>query len=236
MRQIILVVGISISLAGCASAPTFRNVVFEKVSDKAQVLNPVGDPRIGRLNNSFRFPPGSIVTASRAEFPNSFTRLAGLIPEVDNQCFQRVYRLNKLGPVGPDVPDVDVTYKIDASIGSQAALAQFRKDHRLEAIPDNVFAFIREASFHIDHIRVYEPTPGQLKISLEDAAKDCSSTRNVLGTLIIRKVYVGNVKSFVRWDDGVNVTFGKFKSMVQRSVRNSFDGRGIIFAVETDRL
>jgi hypothetical protein len=236
MRQIVLVLSISISLTGCAASPTFRNVVFEKVSDKAQVLKPVGTPRIGRLSNSFRFPPGSIVTASRAEFPNSFTRVAGLIPEVDNQCFQTIYRLNRLGPVGPRIPDVNVSYKIDASIGSQTALAQFRKDHRLEAIPDNVFAFIREATFHIDHIKVYEPDPAQLKIALEDAAKDCSSTRNVLGTFIIRKVYVGNVKSFIRWDDGINVTFGKFKSMVQRSVRDSFDGNGIIFAVETDRL
>jgi hypothetical protein len=235
MRQI-LVFGISVSLAGCASAPTFRNVVFENVSNTAQVLKPVGDPRVGRLSNSFRFPPGSIVTASRAEFPNAFTRVAGLIPEVDNQCFQRVFRLNQLGPVGAQISPVNVSYKLDASIGSQAALAQFRKDHRLEAIPDNVFAFIREASFQIDRIRVYEPTPAQLKIALEDAAKDCSSTRNVLGTLVIRKVYVGNVKSFVRWDDGINVTFGKFKSIVQRSVRNSFDGNGIIFAVETDRL
>lgn len=236
MRQVLLIFVISVLLAGCSSSPTFRNVVFENVSRTAHVLKPVGTlqtPNIG-----YRFPPGSIVTATLAEFPDPFTRVAGLIPKkVDNQCFQRVFRLHRLGPVKTDIPaEVNVSYRFDASIGSQTGLAQFRKDHGLEAIPENVFAFIRETSFHIDHIRVYEPTPAQLKIALEDAAKDCSSTGAVPATFVIRRVYRGNVRSFVRWDQGINVTLGKFKSAVQRSMRDSFDGHEVIFAVEADRL
>ena len=236
MRQISLALAACTLLAGCAGAPTFRNVVFENVSKTAHVLKPVGtlqSPNIG-----YRFPPGSIVTATLAEFPDPITRVAGLIPQqVDNQCFQRVFRLRQLGPVKTEIPaEVNVTYKFDASIGAQARLSQFRKDHGLETIPDNVFALIRETSFHIDNIRVYERTPAQLKVALEDAAKDCSSTKGLPATYVIRRIYRGNVKSFVRWDDGVNVSLGKFRSTIQHSVRDSFDGRGVIFAVETERL
>jgi hypothetical protein len=235
MRHFPLVL-VAFLLAGCSGSPSFRNVVFEKVSKTAHVLNPVGtlqSPSIG-----YRFPPGSIVTARLAEFPNPFTRVAGLIPgQVDNQCFQRAFRLSQLGPVKTEFPneiptEVDASYVFDSSFGSQAALAKFREDHRLQAIPDNVFAFIRETSFHIDHIKVYEPTPAQLKIALDDALKDCSSTAQVPATFVVRRVYRGNVRSHVRWDDGVNVSLGKFKGAVQRSLRDNFDGRGVIFAVE----
>jgi hypothetical protein len=237
-----LVVVLAGFLGGCA-APTFRNVVYDNISPTARVLDPFSN--VNYRANDYRYPPGSVVTAPLSQPANPFTRSAGLISgrtgQFDVQCFQKIFTIKKAGQVNPTIADVsisnDMRILIGLPFGNRAAMDAFRQQPGMQDIPDNVLAYVRQVDYRIKHIRVYEPNTKQLQDAVKSLSATCGSFATPLRSLVIRKVYVGDITNYVRWDEGYNVAGAAlWKNRVQRSLRASLSGTGVIFAVEVDPL
>lgn len=237
----------AVQLSACA-APTFRNAVF-LVDRNAplQVLEPSGylpsskDPIYQQAG--YRYPPASVIIPSRNEPPNPLTSSAGLIGEAHEQCMQEVFPLRRSAIKSTKAP-VNVVYQFGGAVGlpfaDLIALQQFRTQRKLTEIPDNVIAYIREVRFSIDKIRDYEGSPKQVAAALKSLVtknNTCGPINSPLTALVIEKVYVGRVRSYVRLDDGISLALGgDWKGKVQKSLSDSFDGKNVIFAVETRSL
>jgi hypothetical protein len=105
--------------------------------------------------------------------------------------------------------------------------------------PENTIAFIREVHYDITNVRVFEASPELLGKAVASIKinRDCSITPKLFGSLIVRRIYTGNVKVTVRWDKGAAAAIGpKAKGMVQDSLRYRYEGNHRTFAVETDNL
>ncbi|EKS32664.1 hypothetical protein HMPREF9696_03641 [Afipia clevelandensis ATCC 49720] len=247
-NRALLVVFVAFQLSGCAAAPTFRNAVF--LVDKSaplQVLEPKGflpPPKSPfYLQAAYRYPPGSVIIPSINESPNPISESAGLIGEAREQCMQESFALRR-SVLRSRLAPVKLVYSFGGAVGlpfaDQIALQQFRNQGGLTELPDNVIAYIRHVEFNIDRIRTYEGSPEQMAAalrSLRTVARTCDPIESPNSAVVIQKVYVGRVRSFVRLDDAIGVALGgNWKDKVQKSIRSSFDGRSVIFAVETKPL
>ena len=156
---------------------------------------------------------------------------------------QEAFSLRKSAIKTTNAP-VKLVYRFGGAIGlpfsDLIALQQFRTQRKLTEIPDNVIAYIREVEFRIDHIRAYEGSPQQVATalnSLKTKDRTCGAIGSPLSALVIQKVYVGRVQSYARLDDSIGLTLGNiWKSKLQKSIRDSYDGLNVIFAVETKPL
>src|ERR1035437_11026418 len=136
------VTAICAAVSGCA-APTFRNVVYENVSTSARVLDPKGHlwarNTFQYKTNSYRYVPGSIVTAQSSEAANPIFRSAGLLGKFEVECFQAIYTIDKTGPIKPTLPPVHTSYDFevlfDLPFAKSFALNSFKESHHLDAIP-----------------------------------------------------------------------------------------------------
>ncbi|MBI1201956.1 MAG: hypothetical protein GC182_05545 [Rhodopseudomonas sp.] len=228
------------TVVGCAAPPTFRNVVYEHVSQTARVLDPSG--RATSRHNNFRFPPGTIVLPDNSEIADVLKREAGFIGEAQ-ACPQRLYRLKDLTRVLPKENPVHVPYDIKIVLASpfsaQSAIANFKNSKGLADIPDNTLAWVRQVDYTISNIKAYEVNDEQFANSIKQIKADpnCAFAIKPFRSLVVRRIYVGNVNIYVRWDRGYALAVGSsIRSRVESALRFSYVGRKRVFAVETDRL
>lgn len=229
----------AVALAGCAQVPTFRNVVYDKVSPTAQVLTPYGFPKW--KTTDYRLSPGMVFNATMSDPTSALTRSAGTIGAVDG-CPQTIFTLKNTPRVAPLMNPVHAPYDIKILVASpftnKAVLNSFRNRPDLQDIPDNAFAYIRQIDYDITNIRVFEATPEQLSQAIRQVRGDayCSLKLNPFTSQVVRRIYTGNVRIAVRWDRGYHIALGGMASRIQNSLRYDVDGNKVIFAVETDRI
>lgn len=225
-------------LGGCAQAPSFRNVVYDKVSSTAQVLSPYGNPKW--KTNAYRLSPGMVLNATTSEPASVLTKSAGLLGGVEG-CYQTIFTLKKAQRVVPLINPVHAPYDIKILLASpftkQAALDSFRNKPGLEDIPENALAYIRQVDYDITNIKAFEATPGQIGQAIKQirADKDCTIKTDLLTSQVVRRIYIGDIKIAVRWDKGYSVALGPLANRIQNSLRYNIDAPKVIFAVETDR-
>jgi len=224
-------------LAGC-SAPSFRNVIYENVSPSARVLSPYGN--FSSRNNNYRYVPGSVVSLNVSKSADHLQRSAGVLDADEAACYHRLFTAANLKPLEPRKPDIAVSYDFKLLLQSpftrQSTVDSFLKETELSAIPDGVFALIRNVDYSITNIKIYEATPEQLKVAFDAIAADkfCSQQILTRPSVTVRRIYVGNVEARVRWDAGYNASLGPAMSTVQQSLRSYTGGRRVVFAAETN--
>jgi hypothetical protein len=247
MGQLTAAAALAVEVCACA-APTFRNAAYlVDQSAPLQVVEPNGylPPKKSSFYQlaGYQYPPSSIVIPTVNEPPNPFFSSAGLL--VDNtgkDCLQDAFPLRRAALRGSR-PPVNVVYQFGGAVGlpfaNAIAVQQFRTQRKLVEIPDDVIGYIRQVEFHIGNIRSYEGSKEQTSSALKSlgAERGCGAIDSPGSAIFIRKVYVGNVKTYVRFDAAFSSPlFNAWKSKVQKSLRESFEGTDVIFAVETQPL
>jgi hypothetical protein len=231
---------VSLSLAvltGCA-APNLRNVVYENIGPSARLLSPYGNIRLA--SNNFRYVPGAVVALQRSAPADHFTRSAALLDGDEAACYHKLFTIGKLKPTKPEhdtiVASYDFKFLLQSPFTRQAAIDAFLQQTDLEKIPDGVFAYIRQVDFRITNIRIYEASPQQLSAAFLSISSDAYCARKVLAnsSVTVRRIYVGDVDTYIRWDKGYSANLWVAMSTVQKSLRYSVLGRRVVFAVETD--
>lgn len=233
-------IALAVTVAGCAAPPTFRNVVYDHVSETARVLDPAG--RATSRHNNFRFPPGTIILPEQAAVADALKKQAGFIGEAQ-ACPQRLYRLKTFARVSPKENPVHVPYDIKVILASpftaKSAIDEFKSSRGLLDIPDNTLAWVRQVDYKISNIKVYEASDEQIAKAVNTirAEPNCAFAVSPLRSLVVRRVYIGNVDIYVRWDKGYTLAVGSaVKNRVEDALRFSYTGWKRVFAVETDRL
>ncbi len=225
-------------LSGCTASPDLRNVVYENISPSARLMSPYGYFN-GRSNN-FRYAPGAVVAVERSASTDHFSRSAGLLDADEAACYHRLFTRWKLKPTKPVRDTIVASYDFKILLQSpftrQAAIDSFLRQTELAEIPDGVLAYIRQVDYKIANIRIYEANAQQLSDAVKSISADPYCANRILrnASVTVRRIYVGDIDSFIRFDNGYKAVLGTAASGVQQSLRYSVLGRRVVFAVEAD--